>query len=185
MASVRFDDVGTICPGRARAVEDLDLEVEDGEFMVLVGPSGCGKTTALRMVARPRGGLRGRDPHRRPGVNRVPSKDRGIAMVFQSYALYPHLKVYDNIAFGLRAAKMDKAEIDTRVRQAAQTLGLPLAIFLLRNSFIGSRRSCSRRRASAGHRSGASSCGWCCPSECPRSPSRSSPSSAGSAPTST
>jgi multiple sugar transport system ATP-binding protein len=102
----------------------MNLEIEDGEFMVLVGPSGCGKTTALRMVAGleeiSEGVLRIGDRV----VNHVPSRDRDIAMVFQSYALYPHLSVYDNIAFGLKLRKEKKAEIDTRVNEAARILGL-------------------------------------------------------------
>ncbi|HKO74913.1 MAG TPA: ATP-binding cassette domain-containing protein, partial [Gaiellaceae bacterium] len=102
----------------------MSLDIEDGEFMVLVGPSGCGKTTALRMVAGleeiSEGVLRIGDRV----VNHVPSRDRDIAMVFQSYALYPHLSVYDNIAFGLKLRKEKKAEIDTRVKEAARVLGL-------------------------------------------------------------
>ena len=124
MARVLFDDVGKVYPGGARAVADFDLEIEDGEFMVLVGPSGCGKTTALRMVAGLEGITEGTIRIGERVVNNVAPKDRDIAMVFQSYALYPHLKVYDNIAFGLRLQKEDKAEIDRRVRQAAETLGL-------------------------------------------------------------
>ena len=103
---------------------DFDLEVDDGEFMVLVGPSGCGKTTALRMVAGLEAVTEGTVRIGDRVVNYVPAKDRDIAMVFQSYALYPHLKVYDNIAFGLRLRKEPKAEIDARVREAAETLGL-------------------------------------------------------------
>jgi multiple sugar transport system ATP-binding protein len=102
----------------------MSLNIEDGEFMVLVGPSGCGKTTALRMVAGleeiSEGVLRIGDRV----VNHVPPRDRDIAMVFQSYALYPHLSVYDNIAFGLKLRKEKKAEIDTRVKEAARVLGL-------------------------------------------------------------
>jgi multiple sugar transport system ATP-binding protein len=124
MATVDFEGVGKVYPGGARAVDDFDLSIADGEFMVLVGPSGCGKTTALRMVAGLEDITEGRIRIGDRVVNRVPSKDRDIAMVFQSYALYPHLKVYDNIAFGLRLAKVDKAEIDARVKQAARTLGL-------------------------------------------------------------
>jgi len=124
MARVVFEDVGKVYPGGARAVNDVDLEVEDGEFMVLVGPSGCGKTTVLRMVAGLESITEGTIRIGDRVVNRVPSKDRDIAMVFQSYALYPHLKVYDNIAFGLRLRKEPKDEIDRRVRSAAETLGL-------------------------------------------------------------
>jgi multiple sugar transport system ATP-binding protein len=102
----------------------MDLEIEDGEFMVLVGPSGCGKTTALRMVAGlediSEGVLRIGDRV----VNHVAPKDRDIAMVFQSYALYPHLSVYENIAFGLRLKKVAKDEVDKRVQEAARILGL-------------------------------------------------------------
>ena len=124
MAGVTFDDVSKIYPDGTRAVNAIDLEINDGEFMVLVGPSGCGKTTALRMVAGlediTEGVLRIGDRV----VNHVPPRDRDIAMVFQSYALYPHLTVYDNIAFGLKLKKMPKAEIDKRVQEAAQVLGL-------------------------------------------------------------
>ena len=124
MAEVVFDEVTKVYADGTKAVDSLALDVTDGEFMVLVGPSGCGKTTALRMVAgleEISGGVV------RIGdrvVNHVPSRDRDIAMVFQSYALYPHLSVYDNIAFGLRVKKMPKQEIDRRVRNAAQVLGL-------------------------------------------------------------
>jgi multiple sugar transport system ATP-binding protein len=124
MARVAFEDVGKVYPGGARAVSDFDLDVDDGEFMVLVGPSGCGKTTALRMIAGLEDITEGAIRIGERVVNRVPAKDRDIAMVFQSYALYPHLKVYDNIAFGLRLRKEPKAEIDRRVRDAAETLGL-------------------------------------------------------------
>jgi multiple sugar transport system ATP-binding protein len=124
MAGVTFEDVSKIYPDGTRAVNDIDLEIEDAEFMVLVGPSGCGKTTALRMVAGlediSEGVLRIGDRV----VNHVPSKDRDIAMVFQSYALYPHLTVYDNIAFGLKLKKVPKDEISKRVNDAAQVLGL-------------------------------------------------------------
>ena len=124
MAGVAFEQVGKVYPGGNRAVTDFDLEVVDNEFMVLVGPSGCGKTTALRMLAGLESVTEGVVKIGERVVNHVPSKDRDIAMVFQSYALYPHLKVYDNIAFGLRLRKEPKSEIDARVRQAAETLGL-------------------------------------------------------------
>src|SRR4051812_39775699 len=102
----------------------MSLGIEDGEFMVLVGPSGCGKTTALRMVAGLEEISEGVLKIGERVVNHVPSRDRDIAMVFQSYALYPHLSVYENIAFGLRLEKMPKEEIDQRVQRAAQLLGL-------------------------------------------------------------
>jgi multiple sugar transport system ATP-binding protein len=124
VAEVSFDRVSKVYPDGTRAVSSIELEIADQEFMVLVGPSGCGKTTALRMVAGleeiSEGDLRIGDRV----VNDVPSRDRDIAMVFQSYALYPHLSVYENIAFGLRLKKLPKDEIDRRVREAAHVLDL-------------------------------------------------------------
>ena len=124
MASVTFESVTKSYGDGLRAVDGLDLEIADGEFMVLVGPSGCGKTTALRMVA----GLEDiTDGVVRIGervVNDLTPKRRDIAMVFQSYALYPHLSVRDNIAFPLKIAKVPKDEIRTRVDEAARILDL-------------------------------------------------------------
>src|SRR3989304_363237 len=114
MARVTFEHVTKRFGDETIAVNDLDLEIADGELMVLVGPSGCGKTTALRCIAGleevPSGRLRIGDRV----VNRVPSKDRNIAMVFQSYALYPHMSVFENLAFGLKLLKTPKAEIKRR-----------------------------------------------------------------------
>jgi multiple sugar transport system ATP-binding protein len=124
MAAVSFDGVTKTYPDGTTAVNGLDLEITDSEFMVLVGPSGCGKTTALRMVAGLEDISRGVLKIGERIVNHVPSRDRDIAMVFQSYALYPHLSVYDNIAFGLRIKKLPKEEIDKRVQNAAKILGL-------------------------------------------------------------
>jgi multiple sugar transport system ATP-binding protein len=124
LAGVTFEDVAKVYPDGTRAVNDMDLEVQDGEFMVLVGPSGCGKTTALRMVAGLEDISEGVVRIGERVVNNVPPRDRDIAMVFQSYALYPHLSVYENIAFGLRLKKEKKAEIDKRVQEAARILGL-------------------------------------------------------------
>jgi len=124
VAGVTFDRVSKIYEDGTRAVSSIELEIVDKEFMVLVGPSGCGKTTALRMVAGleeiSEGALRIGDRV----VNHVPSRDRDIAMVFQSYALYPHLSVHENIAFGLRLKKLDKEEIERRVSKAARVLDL-------------------------------------------------------------
>ncbi len=124
MAAVTFEDVSKIYPDGTRAVNDIDLEIEDGEFMVLVGPSGCGKSTALRMVAGLEEISEGVLRIGERVVNHVPPRDRDIAMVFQSYALYPHLSVYENIAFGLKLAKLPKDEIERRVQEAARILDL-------------------------------------------------------------
>src|SRR3954449_4504759 len=124
MAEVTFERVSKIYPDGTRAVNDVNLDLRDGEFMVLVGPSGCGKTTALRMVAGLEDISEGVLRIGERVVNHVPSRSRDIAMVFQSYALYPHLSVYENIAFGLRLKKLPKDEIDRRVQNAARILGL-------------------------------------------------------------
>ncbi len=124
MAEVLIDDVVKIYPGDVRAVDNITLHIQDKEFIVLVGPSGCGKSTTLRMVAGleeiSEGTIRIGDRV----VNDVPPKDRDIAMVFQNYALYPHMTVYKNMAFGLKLRKVPKAEIDQKVRHAADILGI-------------------------------------------------------------
>ncbi|MEX0629520.1 MAG: sn-glycerol-3-phosphate ABC transporter ATP-binding protein UgpC [Chloroflexota bacterium] len=124
MATVTFDHISKRFTGETMAVEDFNLEVNDGEFLVLVGPSGCGKTTALRCVAGLETISEGRLLIGERVVNDIAPKDRDIAMVFQSYALYPHMSVYDNLAFGLKLRKVPKADIDRRVRQAASILAL-------------------------------------------------------------
>jgi multiple sugar transport system ATP-binding protein len=124
VAEVTFDGVSKIYLDGTRAVSDLNLEITDGEFMVLVGPSGCGKTTALRMVAGLEDISEGQLRIGERIVNQLAPRDRDIAMVFQSYALYPHLTVFDNIAFSLRLRKTPKGEIDKRVNEAARILGL-------------------------------------------------------------
>jgi multiple sugar transport system ATP-binding protein len=123
MATVTFDHVWKKF-GDFAAVKDLSLEIQDGEFMVLVGPSGCGKTTSLRMIAGLEEVTQGDLKIGERVVNDVAPKDRDIAMVFQSYALYPHMSVYDNMAFGLKLRKVPKAQIDERVKDAARILGL-------------------------------------------------------------
>jgi multiple sugar transport system ATP-binding protein len=124
MATVSLEQVNKVYPNGFHAVKDLNLDVAEGEFMVLVGPSGCGKTTALRMVAGlediTAGTLRiGGKP-----VNDVTPKDRDIAMVFQNYALYPHMTVAENIGFALKLRKLPKAEIDAKVKETGEILGL-------------------------------------------------------------
>jgi multiple sugar transport system ATP-binding protein len=124
MAEIVLEDVSKIYGDGTKAISDLDLDVKDGEFMVLVGPSGCGKTTALRMVAGLETISEGTVRIGDRVVNTVPPKERDIAMVFQNYALYPHMTVYDNMGFGLKLRKVSKEEIDRRVREAAAILGL-------------------------------------------------------------
>jgi multiple sugar transport system ATP-binding protein len=123
MATVTFDHVWKRF-GDFAAVKDLVLEIADGEFMVLVGPSGCGKTTALRMVAGLETATKGTIRIGDRVVNDVPPKDRDIAMVFQNYALYPHMTVFENMAFGLKLQKVGRDEITRRVGEAARILGL-------------------------------------------------------------
>src|ERR671924_2423633 len=124
MASVTFDHVTKAYADGTVAVNDLDLLIKDGEFLVLVGPSGCGKTTALRCLAGLEEITSGRIKIGDRIVNRIPSKDRNIAMVFQSYALYPHMTVFNNLAFGLKLLKTPKQEIKRRVEDAAKILNL-------------------------------------------------------------
>ncbi len=123
MASVTYDHV-TKRFGDVVAINDLNIQIADKEFLVLVGPSGCGKSTALRCLAGLEEVTEGRVLIGDRVVNEVAPKDRDIAMVFQSYALYPHMSVYDNMAFGLRLRKVSRDEIDRRVRQAARDLGI-------------------------------------------------------------
>lgn len=122
MASITLDKVGKVYPGGTRAIGDVNIQIADGEFIVLVGPSGCGKSTLLRMVA----GLESiTDGEIRIGdrvVNKVEPADRDIAMVFQNYALYPHMSVRQNLAYGLKNRRTPKAEIDRRVNDAAEIL---------------------------------------------------------------
>ncbi|MEV4188767.1 ABC transporter ATP-binding protein [Streptosporangium canum] len=124
MASIVLSKVDKIYAGGVKAVNGLDLEIRDGEFMVLVGPSGCGKSTALRMIAGLEDISGGEIAIGDRVVNHLPPKDRDIAMVFQNYALYPHMTVEENLAFGLKLRKMPKAEISKRVNEAAKMLGL-------------------------------------------------------------
>src|SRR5579863_10544974 len=124
LAGVAFKSIEKVFGKDVKAVDNLSLDIKDKEFMVLVGPSGCGKTTALRMVAGLEEATSGDIMIGDVRVNDVPPKDRDIAMVFQNYALYPHMSVYDNIAFGLKLRHTPKPEIQRRVQEAAEILGL-------------------------------------------------------------
>ncbi|MBR2572059.1 MAG: sn-glycerol-3-phosphate ABC transporter ATP-binding protein UgpC [Clostridia bacterium] len=124
MAGVSLQHIDKIYPGNVKAVDDFTLEIEDREFIVLVGPSGCGKSTTLRMVAGLEEISGGELRIDGKLVNDVPPKDRDIAMVFQNYALYPHMTVYDNMGFALKLRKFPKDEIDRRVKEAAQILDI-------------------------------------------------------------
>src|SRR5574340_985875 len=127
MASVTYEHVWKRF-GDFVALNDLNIAIEDKEFLVLVGPSGCGKTTALRCLAGLEEVTDGKVMIGTTVVNDVPPKDRDIAMVFQSYALYPHMTVFDNMAFGLKLRKVPKADIQKRVQQAAEILGIEMLL---------------------------------------------------------
>ena len=124
MATVELKNVNKIYSNNVQAVFDFNLKVKDREFIVFVGPSGCGKSTTLRMIAGLEEITSGQLLIDDEVMNDVAPKDRNIAMVFQSYALYPHMNVYDNMAFGLKLRKFSRDEIDRRVQNAAETLGL-------------------------------------------------------------
>ncbi len=124
MASISLKNICKVYPNGFEAVKDFNLEVEDKEFIIFVGPSGCGKSTTLRMIAGLEDISSGELTIDGKVMNNIEPKDRDIAMVFQNYALYPHMTVRDNMAFGLKIRKMPKAEIDKRVNEAAQILGL-------------------------------------------------------------
>ncbi|MFH1195685.1 MAG: sn-glycerol-3-phosphate ABC transporter ATP-binding protein UgpC [bacterium] len=124
MADVKLTNVSKIYDGKNKVVHNVDLEINDREFVVLVGPSGCGKSTTLRMIAGLEEISEGEIYIDGKLVNNIPPKDRDIAMVFQNYALYPHMTVYENMAFGLKLRKIDKCEIKTRVNNSAKILGL-------------------------------------------------------------
>jgi multiple sugar transport system ATP-binding protein len=124
MAQIKLEQLTKVYPDGTKAVDGLDLEIEDAELVVLVGPSGCGKTSALRMVAGLEDITEGKVWLGDRVVNRVPPKDRDMAMIFQNYALYPHMSAYANMAFALKMQKVPKREIATRVEKAARVLGL-------------------------------------------------------------
>ena len=124
MATLSLRDIQKVYPNGTQAVFDFNLEIEDKEFICFVGPSGCGKSTTLRMIAGLEDITAGELYINGKLMNDVSSKDRGIAMVFQSYALYPHMTVYENMAFGLRLRRMNEDEIAERVAKASAILGL-------------------------------------------------------------
>ena len=124
MASISLKNINKVYPNGFHAVKDFNLDIEDKEFIIFVGPSGCGKSTTLRMVAGLEDISSGDLLIDGKRMNDVEPKDRDIAMVFQNYALYPHMTVYDNMAFGLKLRKLPKAEIDQKVREAAKILDL-------------------------------------------------------------
>src|SRR5213082_1087109 len=124
MAEITLEQLTKVYGDGTRAVSDLDLEIADGEFVVLVGPSGCGKTSALRMIAGLEPITEGKVVIGGEVVNKLPPKDRDIAMIFQNYALYPHMSAFDNMAFGLKLRGMKKDRRGERVNGAAKTLGL-------------------------------------------------------------
>jgi multiple sugar transport system ATP-binding protein len=124
MARILLENVTKVFDGEVAAVSDFNLEVADGEFMVIVGPSGCGKTTTLRMIAGLEEVTSGNIYIGDTLVNDVPPKDRNVAMVFQNYALYPHMTARQNMAFALKMRKCPRAEINKRIDEAAKLLGI-------------------------------------------------------------
>jgi len=140
MARVALENVSKLYPGDVKAVDDLTLEVHDGEFVVLVGPSGCGKSTTLRMIAGLEDVTSGTVTIGDRVVNDVQPKDRDIAMVFQNYALYPHMTVRQNMAFALKLRKVAKAETESRIRAAAELLGLSDLLARLPKALSGGQR---------------------------------------------
>ncbi len=140
MAKVELKGIGKVYDGGVRAVNNANITIEDKEFCVFVGPSGCGKSTTLRMIAGLEDITDGKLFIDGVEMNDVPPKDRDIAMVFQNYALYPHMTVYDNMAFGLKIRKMDKAEIDRRVREAAKQLDLTIYLDRKPKALSGGQR---------------------------------------------
>ncbi|MFA6715538.1 MAG: ABC transporter ATP-binding protein [Victivallaceae bacterium] len=140
MAEVILEKVCKIYDGNVKAVDNVNLEIKDREFMVLVGPSGCGKSTTLRMIAGLEEISEGTVKIGERIVNDVPPKNRDIAMVFQNYALYPHMTVYDNMAFGLKLRKFKRSEIQQRVNEAAKLLGLTDYLQRLPKALSGGQR---------------------------------------------
>jgi multiple sugar transport system ATP-binding protein len=140
MAQIALENLSKVYPDGTQAVHDLDLQVEDGELMVFVGPSGCGKTTALRMVAGLEDITAGVVRIGDRVVNKLPPKDRDVAMIFQNYALYPHMTAYDNMAFGLKMRSVSKTEIRRRVDDAAQVLGLAAVLKKKPRTLSGGQR---------------------------------------------
>ena len=147
MARVELKNVRKVYPGNVEAVKNADLVINDKEFVVLVGPSGCGKSTTLRMIAGLEEISEGEIYIGDTLVNDVPPKNRDIAMVFQNYALYPHMTVYKNMAFGLMLRKYPKAEIEQRVREAAQILGIEHLLDRKPKALSGGERNVWRGRA--------------------------------------
>jgi multiple sugar transport system ATP-binding protein len=140
VARIELDKLTKVYSDGTRALTGLDLGIEDGEFVVFVGPSGCGKTTALRMIAGLEDITHGTVRIGNQVVNGLPPKDRDIAMIFQNYALYPHMSAFDNMAFGLKLRKVPKAERTSRVRQTAAMLGLPEVLAKRPRTLSGGQR---------------------------------------------
>nr|WP_300005546.1 sn-glycerol-3-phosphate ABC transporter ATP-binding protein UgpC [Tissierella sp.] len=140
MGELLFKNITKVYPGDVTAVEDFNLKIEDKEFIVLVGPSGCGKSTTLRMVAGLEDISGGELYIDDKLVNELPPKDRDIAMVFQNYALYPHMTVYENMAYGLKLRKMSKDEIDKKVKDAAKSIGIEMLLDRKPKALSGGQR---------------------------------------------